>query len=421
MIARRHHDAVDETRAPEARPLPAPAAAATVLRMQQAAGNRAVTALLSREPDAAAAPAPPVDDAAVDALIARGDWHGAARTLAEQGAPRVRERATRLASPQRQSLVEGARHGTGLWDSESVVAAVDALNHRDAVIGSVRYFVWKREWPAAGTFLCGLDDPDMQALAASLRLTVEDLQAIGDEQPDPAQKARLYKALLGSDYFGRAPHDLVGRDAATLTRLWLLADPVVGPLAAARYGTGVKTEVTLLPPDQWQDWWVKRFTGTRDPDQGHTLTREQAAADAGRYAGVTLGAAIFIKAGADTPQLALHETVHALAADAWADAYGRPVDEGATEHFARRVARTARREVAANAYSAWADGVGALVPVIGEATLAQTFFEGRTLAFEAAVDAARGEGAFKRWLAAMNAGGGAGAARALDRAAGEGG
>ena len=275
------------------------------------------------------------------------------------------------------------------------------------MIGSVRYFAWKREWPAAGTFLCGLDDADIKALAASLRLAVEDLQAIVDEQPDQAQKERLIPLLLGSEYFGRAPHDLVGRDAATL-------DPAVAARRSGRRAALRGSEVR----DGRQD---RRHPPARRPVAGlvgqalHRDARSRPGARADPRAGGRRRRPLRRR---HARRVDLHQgrRRHAAARAARDGARARRGRVGRRVRPRGRRGRDGalraprrphrRREVAANAYSAWAEGVGALVPVIGEATLAQTFFEGRTLAFEAAVDAARGEGAFKRWLEAMHAGGG---------------
>ena len=83
-------------------------------------------------------------------------------------------RVRALSSDQRQYLVEGARHGEGRWDTAKVIDTVDRAEHRDAVIWSVRFFVWKHMWQRAGEFMRGLNDPDVRRVATRLALTWDD-------------------------------------------------------------------------------------------------------------------------------------------------------------------------------------------------------------------------------------------------------
>ncbi|MFO1207198.1 MAG: DUF4157 domain-containing protein, partial [Burkholderiales bacterium] len=147
--------------------------------VQQAGGINPSEGLIQRKPDE------------FDLLIRNGDWHGAAWTLAQRDPADIAARVSSMSSTHRRYLVEGARHGEGNWNTETIVSAVDKISHRDAIIGSVKFFVWKHLWGKAGTYLCGLNNPDMRRVAIDLRLTIRDMQIMADEQTDKTQSDRL--------------------------------------------------------------------------------------------------------------------------------------------------------------------------------------------------------------------------------------
>jgi hypothetical protein len=128
------------------------------------------TRLIQRKPDG------------IDSFIRDGDWHGAARAIALGDPDAIAARVSSMPSTYRRYLVEGARHGEGIWNSDLIVSAVYKISPRDAIIGSVRYFVWKHLWGNAGEYLCGLSNDDMRQVAIDLRLTILDLNVMADER-----------------------------------------------------------------------------------------------------------------------------------------------------------------------------------------------------------------------------------------------
>ena len=187
-------------------------------------------------------------------------------------------RVRALSSDQRQYLVEGARHGEGRWDTARVIDTVDRAEHRDAVIWSVRFFVWKHMWQRAGEFMRGLNDPDVRRVATRLALTWDDLRAIADAQPEKAQQERLNVAFFTDLAFtAKIQKDLVGeKDAGRSVVAWLAKDDLVAPFAAAKWGTGPGPTAHVMPAEGWQDFYAARAKGRVDPATGETLSEEAA-------------------------------------------------------------------------------------------------------------------------------------------------
>jgi hypothetical protein len=109
---------------------------------------------------------------------------------------------------------------------------------------------------------------------------------------------------------------------------------------------------------------------------------------------------LYLRDGSNTPGVLLHEAVHALAPEEFSDALGTAVNEGTTEYFARRAARSAGKHPSA-AYGEEYAGVAALAAVVGDRLLAEGFFTGKTLKLALTVDTATREGTFKKWNDAM--------------------
>jgi hypothetical protein len=379
--------------------LPAVAAShAAVLALQRAAGNRAVSRWVHAGAPALARQETPDP---VAQQIAKGDWHGAAWELSKLDAPALRARVTGMSSQDRQAIVEGARHGEGRWSTDTVIGAIDAVDHRDALIGSVRFFYWKRNWRQLGTYLCGLNDDDIRRMATRLGITREEIYVIVDDQPDKAQKERLNVAFFSkADFQGKIPRDLVGKDAGSLARTWLLKDDLVGPYAAAKWHGGAVPAVQVIPAAKWADRYVERRRGRFDPDLGRPPTDDESRQRSVVVDGFTTDTdEIFLREGDNTPGRLLHEAVHALAPTGFDD-IGHDVDEGTTEYFGRRVARSAGKPPS-RAYIDQYAGVAALADLVGEAQLASAFFTGKVLGLQFAVDDRKGEGTFRAWSDAM--------------------
>jgi hypothetical protein len=339
----------------------------------------------------------------IEALIRNEDWSRAAWAIAQFAPAEMAARLSSMPAAQRRYLVEGARHGEGLWDIEPIVAEVYKISPRDAIIGSVRFFVWKHLWSKAGEYLCGLNDDDMRRVAIELRLTLRDMQVIVDERTDKTQAERLSLVLLGSlEVFKQAPQPLI-TGGEKIVESWLLSDPLVGPYAEARFKTGIRIvgHLHVIPADKWGDKVVKESAGRNNPETGKPQSADEARAQSWRMAGfyVRERGEIYVRQGEQWSTL-IHEATHSIAADDFRALYGFSVSEGATEYFARHVARHASMHPGVN-YREEQDGIAALARVVSDATLAKAFFTGDGYAVQNPVDHAKGQGTFSLWVAAM--------------------
>lgn len=377
----------------------------TVFALQRLAGNHATEQWIKHgwQPVIARQQAVLSPAAEADQHIGQGDWSRAARSLAQlvQSDPEsIKARVSRLSSAQRQYLVEGARH----IEASDLITMTDGIDHRAAIIGSVRFYVWKHIWSKAGEYLCGLNDSDIRRVATQLRLNWDDLRAIADDQTVQAQKGRLNVAFFSKqEFISTIPKDLVGKDADQLVRIWLAADEIVAPYAAAKWSKGSGPRVHIVPTDKWADLYAERSRGKIDPELGRERTADEAHVRAVRVDGFTSVETgdIYLRQGDDNPGKLIHEAIHALASGNFADHLGTSVNEGTTEYFGRRVARSAGKHPP-RAYIDEHTGVEALVSVVGVTILAEAFFTGKTLRLESAVDDKKGVGKFNEWRRAMN-------------------
>lgn len=342
-----------------------------------------------------------------NALIQNGDWHGAAWTLAQRDPQEITAQISSMSSMKRIYLVEGARHGEGRWNIDAIISAVYNVSHREAIIGSVRFFVWKHRWGEVGTYLCGLNDEDMRQVAIDLKLTLRDMTTIADEQPSKPQAERISVVLLGNPKVVlQAPKDLIGNDGDKKAELWLLGDPLVGQYAKKKFDAGivVRGHLHIIPSNQWADTYVKHNLGRRDPDTGEIISIKNA--DELRAKAVVVGGfcedhkEIYIRQGDESPGTVLHEAVHLIAEDSFKENYGSAVNEGATEYFARLVARHAGLHPN-RSYLTQHDGVAALAHLVGDETLARAFFTGKVLAMQQIVEDTKGTPIFRQWVDAM--------------------
>jgi len=339
----------------------------------------------------------------IETLIRSEDWNRAAWAIAQLAPAEMAARLASMPAARRRYLVEGARHGEGIWNTEPIVAAVYKISPRDAIIGSVRFFVWKHLWSKAGEYLCGLSDDDMRRVAIELRLTIRDMQVMADEQTDKTQAERLNLVLLGSlEVVKRAPQPLI-IGGEKIVESWLLSDPLVGPYAEAKFKSGIRIigHLHVVPRDKWGDTVVKESAGRNNPETGKPQSADEARAESWRMSGfyVRERGDIYIRQGENWSTL-IHEATHSIAPDDFRSLYGFSVSEGATEYFARHVARHARMHPGVN-YQDEHNGIEALARVVGDATLAKAFFTGNGYAVQNSCDHAKGQGTFSRWVAAM--------------------
>jgi hypothetical protein len=96
----------------------------------------------------------------------------------------------------------------------------------------------------------------------------------------------------------------------------------------------------------------------------------------------------------------LHETMHKFHDGGFVAAAGWMVKEGMTEYFTRRVA--AEQGIVPHvAYPDEVASVERLVALVGVAAVGQAFFAGQGAQLKAAVDLAKGNGTYDRWVALM--------------------
>jgi hypothetical protein len=339
----------------------------------------------------------------IDTLMHNDDWHGAAWTLAQLDPADIAARLSSMSSLYRRYLVEGARHGEGIWNTDAIVSAVYQISPRDAIIGSVRFFVWKHLWGKAGTYLCGLSNDDMRQVAIGLRLTIRDMQVMADEQADKAQAERLSLVLLGNlAVIRQAPQDLIGKGGEKLAEAWLLGDPLIGRYAGKKFKPDRRLtgHFHLVPADKWGDTYVKHSAGRDDPELGRPRTDDEARARSELVDGFHDQSELYVRQGRESPGTVIHEAIHFIAPDDFKSLYGLAVNEGCTEYFARLVAQHVSVHPSTS-YPEQHAGVDALARLAGAALLADAFFTGNGNVVQNAVDANKGQGTFSKWVDAM--------------------
>lgn len=164
------------------------ATSAALQMLQRTVGNRAVAALVSVQRDGEATPSR--EDIIRDfrQMTEDGDWYRAARHLGGLNNPDIIRQLRVLSATALEHLVEGARHGMGVWDAQRVIDRVVEVNLRAAIVGTIRFHVWKHQWEQAAEYLNGLERSDARALESELissgHLEKENLKKIADSNPN---------------------------------------------------------------------------------------------------------------------------------------------------------------------------------------------------------------------------------------------
>jgi hypothetical protein len=96
-----------------------------------------------------------------------GDWGRAAWQLATFDAKDIPEQVRNLTGRQMELLTEGARH----HGATAVVDAIVGVNKRAAIIGTVRFHVWKHNWAEAAKYLNGMERSDGRRLEEEMIAT----------------------------------------------------------------------------------------------------------------------------------------------------------------------------------------------------------------------------------------------------------
>ncbi|WP_146060414.1 hypothetical protein [Amycolatopsis sp. CA-128772] len=127
--------------------------------LQRHAGNQAVAGLLAVQRTGQE------DVAQFKQYVKDGDWARAAWQLANSDAKDSLTALVRSLTPaQLANLTEGARH----HGATTVVDAVVAVNRRAAIIGTVRFNVWRHDWAEAARYLNGMEHTDGRRLEDSM-------------------------------------------------------------------------------------------------------------------------------------------------------------------------------------------------------------------------------------------------------------
>lgn len=350
-----------------------------LLRLQRAAGNRATAGLLlSVQRDAMT-------------RYEDKDWHAAAWVLKDFPHDKAIARVKGLSASRRNRLAEGAMHSPE-W-RETVLALVEAVDKKAALIGRARYHLWKRDFLAAVESLVKLDDATIRTIMRQRYGTVAyedvkdfDIMVQLAGSVDGGRRIR-YLFLSGPELPRTEPVTFMPKNSGALARSWLLRDPVVGPYAKAKW-PGRVGPVTLVADDKWVGFAAS--LNPVDPMTGASLSRDEARhMVAGWDAFTDPGTGRMYFRHVDyTTGTVIHELVHALAGNGgFSASLGFHANEGTTEYFARRVARTVGVTEGDN-YLAEFAAVKALIDAIGEHLVAAAFFgDGQTDGLAAAVTA----------------------------------
>lgn len=376
--------------------------AAHVLALQCLAGNNATAGWIANGAPTLSRQTKIVTPDEVSTFISNGDWHGAAWALSKLDEAAIRDRVGKMSGEHRQNVVEGARHGA-TWQG-AIIRIVDEIDHRNAVIGSVKFFAWKRDWQHTGNYMTALNDDDIRRVATRITLNFSDLKAIADADPGTPKQYRLGIAFFSvRGFIDKLPRDVVGPDADKQVLVWLAADDVVRPYAAAKWAPGAKPKIRLIKAGNWGDTYAKYVAGRIDPESGTVMSLQDAKVQAVKVDGFTLDVTdeIHLRAGNHNPGTLIHEAIHAIAPGGIRDDLGSAVNEGVAEYFARRVARSAAKH-ASPSYPTQYAGVVPLAQLVGDRALAEAFFGGVTLKLKFEVDDKTKAGTFDAWSRAMN-------------------
>ncbi|MDQ4097530.1 MAG: hypothetical protein M3144_06650 [Actinomycetota bacterium] len=125
-----------------------------IVDLQRDAGNRAVVSVLSVQRTSTE------QIAQYKQYTTDGDWGRAAWQLATFDGKDIPDHVKGLTPRQLELLTEGARH----HGAQPIVDAVVTVNKRSAIIGTVRFHVWKHNWAEAAKYLTGMERSDGRRL-----------------------------------------------------------------------------------------------------------------------------------------------------------------------------------------------------------------------------------------------------------------
>lgn len=203
--------------------------------LQRDAGNRAVAALLSVQRTSRE------QIAQFTQYTKDGDWARAAWQLATFDVPDIAQQLKDLGPGQLEQLTEGARH----HGATAVIDAVVGISKRSAIIGTVRFHVWKHDWAEAARYLNGMEHSDARGLEDSMiasgRLDQAGLTEIIKRNGN--LKLRTGDAItIGGDHF--VVYDRVVRTGGTMA--WRNNNPGALKTAEPMFGSIGHDDVPFL-------------------------------------------------------------------------------------------------------------------------------------------------------------------------------
>jgi hypothetical protein len=243
-----------------------------------------------------------------------------------------------------------------------------------------------------------LHDPRMRApQMASMRASLaRSLQAgIGN---------RAVGAMLMRDPAAAPPAPAVEHQTGKAVDDALSASPYFAKLVEARFTAGTKADghVHVQPEADFVEAYVKMATALIRPSTGKPYSEAAARTLAKNAAAFEAKGEIYINAAHGDPGTVVHESMHLFSGE-FLSQTAKNVSEGVTEHFTK-VLCVEMSIPRGEHYKDQLDHAQKLIPLVGEDTLAAAYFQNKVPELEVAVDAKKGSGTFRQWVAAMKDG-----------------
>ena len=135
-----------------------------------------------------------------------------------------------------------------------------------------------------------------------------------------------------------------------------------------------------------------------NPATGNHYTAEEARAEAFDVRGFRDGDRIVVREHPEMLLTTIHETIHMYSADGYRMKLRTDINEGTTEHFALAVMDGFGLKRSEPVYRSQVESVRRAIDVVGEDVVADAYFKGDVKGLKDALDGARGEGTFDRWV-----------------------
>jgi hypothetical protein len=174
-----------------------------------------------------------------------------------------------------------------------------------------------------------------------------------------------------------------------------------------KHGIRATGHLHIEDDDQFKNDYVAYAQKTINPSTHKGYTREEAEAEEPRIGGYREGTETYMRKWRGRLGYAVHESIHTYSSPAFLSFASQPGNEGVTEYFTNLVLEDHGLGKDASEYTEHQlPPVEKLVQVLGpsgKTVLAGAYFNGKLQALREAVDKARGQGTWNKWVAAMRA------------------